>query len=341
MSYIRDRLLQAGLTLYAVVTLGFVLNRILPGGPVDYLRGQVRQNPRDYGLPRIPTERQVNEVIRNLIQVPPDEPIHIAYVDYMQALLFEFDLGQSLIIARGVPVTELVLARAPWTIFLSTIGLLYGLLIGIVLGSLMAYYEGTKFDVGATVTSLLSGAIPYYIAAIGLLYLFGFQLGYFPTGGRADPDLTPGVSVSYISSIFYHAALPAFSFIITGIGGNALGLRANAIRLLGDQHLRVAELRGLSRYRISTAYLARNAILPMYTGIIIGLGGLLGGSVIMEQIFQYPGMGLLLFDAVVTRDFPVLMGGFILTSFLFVVGTLLADFTYILIDPRADVKAER
>jgi len=341
MSYLRDRLIQALITLYGIVTLGFVLNRLLPGGPIDYLRQQIAQNPERYGLnPNSPPEAY-RRVIESIIEIPPDQPLHIAYINYMQSVFLEFSLGESIFISRGTPVTELVLARAPWTIFLSSIGLIYGLVIGIFLGSLMAYYEGSKFDIWTSIAMVLDNSVPYYVAAILLLFTLSFQVGWFPTGGRYNPSTTPGVNWPFISSVFYYAALPSLSFVITGFGGRALGIRANSIRLIGSEYIRVAQLRGLPTYRIATSYLARNAILPMYTSIVIGLGGLLGGSVILEEIFQYPGMGMLMFDAVTTRDFPVLMGGFLITSFIFVIGTLLADFTYSLIDPRADIMASR
>lgn len=341
MAYLRDRLIQAIVTLYGVVTLGFLLIRLLPGGPVEYLRAQIRQNPRAYGLPPTPTPEQINGVIERLIEFNPDKPLLVAYVDYMRQVLLHFDMGESIIVATGAPVEELILAAAPWTIFLSVLGLLWGLLISVVLGSLMAYYEGSRFDVGTTVFVILDNAVPYYVAAILLLYFLGFQLGWFPTGGRRNPNAVAGINFAFIAGILYHATLPALSFIVTGFGGNALGIRANAIRLIGSEHVRVARLRGLSPYRISLAYLARNAILPMYTGIIIGLGGLLGGSIILERIFQYPGMGLLMFEAAIKRDYPLLMGNFLIFSFIFVFGTVVADFTYSMIDPRADVKKER
>lgn len=341
MAYLRDRLLQAGVTLVGVVTLGFFLMRLLPGGPVDYLRQQIRQNPRAYGLPPNPTPEQINRVIQRLIEFNPEKPLHVAYVEYLQQVLLHFDLGESIIVARGASVEQLILHAAPWTIFLSVLGLIWGLIIGIGLGALMAYYEGSRFDVGTTVVVILDNAVPYYVGAIFLLYFLAFQFGWFPTGGRTNPTATPGINWPFIAGILYHAALPALSFIITGFGGNALGVRANAIRLIGAEHIRVAELRGLSPGRISLAYLARNAILPMYTGLVIGLGGLLGGSIILEQIFQYPGMGMLMFEAAIQRDYPLLMGNFLIFSFIFVFGTVLADFTYAMIDPRADVKVER
>ena len=341
MSYLRDRLIQALVTMWAIVTLSFFLNKSMPGGPIDYLMSDIYQNPHLYGLPQNPTEEQVWEVIERLTAIPPDVPIWEAYIDYMINIFVYQDLGHSVIVRARVDVFDLIMLNAPWTIFLSTVGLIYGLIVGIILGSVMAYYEGTKFDIGMTAAMVVNGAIPYYVAAIFLLYIFGFQLGWFPTGGRVNPRLDPGLNLEWVGSVFYYGTLPALSFIIVGFGGGALGMRANSIRLLGSEYIRNAELRGLSTYRISTTYLARNAILPIWTGIVVGIGGILGGSVIMEMIYQYPGMGLLMFEAAIMRDFPVLMGTFMITSFLFIIGTILADFTYPLIDPRADVKASR
>jgi len=327
--------------MYGIVTLSFFLNKSMPGGPVEALRADIYANPELYGLPQNPPEYRVQEIIEETIKVPISKPIHEAYLDYMKFVFIDFDLGESIAVAAGVDVTQLILLRAPWTIFISTITLIFGIVVGITLGAFMAYYEGTKFDIGMTASMVLSGGIPYYIAGILLLYILGFQLGWFPTGGRVNPDYEAGLNWNWISSVFYYGALPSLSFILTSFGGRALGMRANSIRLLGSDYLRNAHLRGLSTYRISVTYLARNAILPLWTSIVVGLGGLLGGAVIMERIFQYPGMGLLIFEAAVLRDFPVLMGSLVITTFLFVLGTLLADFTYPLIDPRADMKTSR
>ena len=334
-------MIQAIVTVYLIVTLTFFMNKSMPGGPMDWLEQDIYQNPDLYGLPPNPQPEEVQEVIEMYINIPPDEPIHVQYYSFMYDFFIHQEMGESIIVAPHADVGDLILTYAPWTVFLSTIAMIYGLVVGVILGSLMAYWEGSRFDVGMTVTMILTGGVPYFIAAIFLLYFFGFQLGWFPTGGRADPRADVGMNLEWVLSVFYYASLPALSFIITGFGGSALGLRANSIRLLGSEYVRSAQLRGLSTYRIATTYLARNAILPIWTGVVIGLGGLLGGSVIMEMIFQYPGMGLLMFEAAIRRDFPVLMGVFAVISILFVIGTLIADFTYPLIDPRADVKESR
>lgn len=337
MSYLRNRLIQAGVTLYGVITLSFFLIKLMPGGPIEFLQEDIRQNPQKYGLPENPSMEAINRKIEMITNVPPEKPLMESYVDYMIAI-FQGDFGNAILIQGNAPVLQIVLERAPWTIFLSSIGLVYGLVFGILLGSFMAYYEGTRFDVGATVTMLLNRAIPFYLVAIFLLYYLGFQWGWLPTGGRWNPNTTPGMNFAYVAGVLEHAALPALSIILAGIGGNALGLRANSIRLIGSDHIKVAQLRGLSTYRISTAYLARNAILPMYTRIVIGLGGLLGGAVILEEIFNYRGMGLLMFRAVRANDWPVLMGVLVLFTVIFVAGTLIADLTYSLVDPRANLR---
>lgn len=337
MSYLRRRLIQAGVTLIGVVTLSFFLIKLMPGGPIDFLQTDMMQNPQKYGLPQNPTQQQINRAIKRVANVPPEQPLIQAYFEYFAGIL-QGDFGNAILIEGNADVLTLILNRAPWTIFLSSIALIYGLIFGIITGSLMAYYEGSRFDVGATITMILDRSIPYYLVAIFLLYYLSFQWGWFPNSGRQNPNAPAGMNLEFISGVLRHAALPAFSFMLVGIGGNALGLRANAIRLIGSDHIRVAKLRGLSPYRIATSYLARNAILPMYTSIIIGLGGLLGGSIILEEIFNYKGMGLLMYNAILAKDWPVIMGNLIITVTIFVIGTLVADLTYSLIDPRAELR---
>lgn len=335
MSYLRNRLIQAAVTLYSIVTIGFVFIRLMPGGPRDYLRGQITSNPGRFGLGPNPSPQEVQQTIEHILITPPDQPMWQSYLDYLAGAL-QGDLGVSYVVEPGVPVMQLIADAAPWTIFLSSISLVYGLFVGIILGTVIAYYEGTKFDMGMTASMLFNSAIPYYVVAIVLLYFFAYQVEWFPRSGRMDPTTTPGFNAPFVVGVFYHAALPSLSMILSGFGGGALGMRANAIRVLGSDYIEVARLRGLSAYTISTRYLGRNAILPMYTGIVIGIGGVLGGSVILESIFSYPGMGLLMFQAAVARDFPLLTANVVIGTSFFVAGTLLADFTYALIDPRAE-----
>ncbi|HET7324230.1 MAG TPA: ABC transporter permease, partial [Halococcus sp.] len=156
-----------------------------------------------------------------------------------------------------------------------------------------------------------------------------------------NPELAAGFNWPYISSILYHAVLPLLSTTLVGWGGTALSMRGNSISILGEDYIRVARLRGLSRRRIALRYVARNAMLPMYTGIVLAIAFMLGGSVILEQIFTYPGVGYYLFLATVSRDYPLMMGGLIMISTAVVIGVLVADLTYSKIDPRASGEGQR
>jgi peptide/nickel transport system permease protein len=146
--------------------------------------------------------------------------------------------------------------------------------------------------------------------------------------------VTPGVNLPYIKGVLHHAALPILSQVVI-TGGIALQMRGNSIRVLGEDYLRVARLRGLSDYLIATRYVGRNAVLPIYTGLMISIGAMFGGAVVLETIFKYRGMGYYLVRAVQTRDFPLMMGAFTMIAVAVVIALLIADITYGQLDPRA------
>jgi peptide/nickel transport system permease protein len=178
-------------------------------------------------------------------------------------------------------------------------------------------------------------SVPYYVGGILMLSWLAYKFGWFPTGGRYPSGVTPGFNISFILGVAHHAALPIASGFIVGFGGAALEMRGNSIRVMGENYLRVARLRGLSETRIAVRYVGRNSILPLYTKFMIGIAAIFSSSIIMEQIFRYPGMGWYTYDALALRDYPLLMGVLMLFSTVTVLGVLIADLTYGFIDPRA------
>jgi len=298
MNYYVKRFGQAFFTIFAVVTISFVLIRWLPGGPLDYIRARLLRETDGAGSSAAQM-RRINRLTKVYTNIDPNTPMWRQYLDYMSNTLTG-DLGQSFWFKK--PVAKIMAEAAPWTVFLSSMSLIVSFTTGVLLGATMAYYEGSKFDFGATTALLWSHAVPYYVAALLLVYVFGYQLQWFPAGGRMSANAVPGFTLSFVQDILYHAALPLLSLILTGLGGGALGLRGNAIQILGDDYMRVARVRGLPLSRVSTLYVARNAILPLYTSLLIRIGGLLGGSVILERIFAYPGVGYYLFTAFEARD---------------------------------------
>lgn len=323
MNYYLRRTARIPLTILAVATLTFGLIRLLPGGPFTQLRIQLIRR----GVPA----EQVDARIQALQNIRPDAPIWQQYLDYMIGVV-QLDLGRS--ISLNQPVME-VLARAlPWTVFLVVTSTVLMFVIGVLLGAIQAYWEGSRFDKAASSVSIFLMSVPYYIFAVILLFVLGFQLGVFPTGNAVARGVEASLSVEYIVSVLRHATLPILAFTIGGIGSTALNMRGNGIQVLGEEYVEVARLRGLPDSRIATKYVAKNAILPMYTGLLLLIGFRLGGTVVLEQIFSYPGLGYYLIAAVNANDYPLMMGCFLVITVTLVISVYIADMTYGLIDPR-------
>lgn len=326
MNYFLKRLFRSGVTLFFVIAITFALTRLMPGGPVDYMRGQLRaQNPN------LSTE-EINQMVQAYVGVKPDEPIWTQFFNYVTQIL-QGDLGTSTFYEQSV--AEIYANAIPWTLFVLGTALLVTFAISVTLGALLAYKEGSKLDVGLSSLSIVMNSIPYYIAAIVLIAIFATSLGWFPFEGNVDLGVTPGFNLEFMLNVLHHATLPMLSVIITGFGAQTLGMRGNSVRILGEDYIRVARLRMLPTNRIALRYVARNAILPIYTGFIIQIAFILGGSVILEDIFRYPGVGFYFFNGISSRDYPLMMGGFLIISVAVVIAVFVADLTYGFIDPRA------
>lgn len=317
--YVLKRIGIAGLIMYLVISLTFVLIQLLPGATEDYLAAQMVMD---------------GSVDMDAVDVGTylEGSIMEQYFQYMEGILTG-NLGIS--DWFGEPVATLIADGLPWTVFVMSFAVFFVYAIGISLGALMAYKEGSRFDVVSSTSAIFLNSIPYYIAAIIMLYVLAFTLNWFPSGGRVDPYADPGFNLQFIGSAFYHAALPIASFALTAFGFRALQMRGNSISILGSNYVRVADLRGLPERYIALRYVAPNAVLPMYTGMMIFLGIVFGGSVVLEEIFSYTGIGWLLYQGLITRDIPLMMGTFMIISFAVVIGLTIADLTYGYINPRA------
>ena len=317
------RISQALATTFIVMTLSFVLIRLLPGNAIDYMLVQMQAEGRD--------PAQAAQFLEISMNINPDEPLLVGYVNYMVAMA-QGDLGQSVWFGR--PVAQILAGAIPWTLFVMSWAIFIAFFIGILLGALMAYWEGSKFDLGLTSYAVLMSSIPFYVLAILLLIFLGYRLGWFPTEGRAPSGVTPGINRDYMVGVARHATLPVLSMIVAS-GAASLTMRGNSIRVLGSDYLRVARLRGLADSTIAIQYVTRNAVLPMYTGLMISIGSMFGGAVILETVFVYRGMGWYMVQAVNTRDIPLMMGAFLVITIAVVIALLIADLTYDKIDPRA------
>lgn len=327
--WVIKRILQSVLTILIVINLSFVLVQQLPGGPMAYLQSQLRgaTNP----------EQQMR-LMQQYLNIEPNQTLTEKYISYMGSLL-QGDLGRSFTL--DAPVADVIASALPWTVFVMSVSISLAFLLGIVLGAIMAYKEGSLFDSVLSVSAIVTQSVPYYVFALLFVFYLGYVANIFPTGGLYDNSLSVSLSIPFVTSVLHHAALPILSIVLTWAGGYALGMRGNSIQVLGEEYLHVARLRGLSPQRIALRYVGRNAILPMYTHLVLSVGAVFGGSVVLEEIFRYRGIGFYLFTAVEARDYPLMMGTFMIISIAVVVGILVADLTYGMLDPRTGTESQR
>lgn len=330
MNYYLRRVGHAVLTLFVVMTLAFVMFRALPGNPYQSIRQQIIDQCALSG--QICDLQTINRLLEQRIGQRPTGPLWQQYLRFLENYFVHQDFGRS--IWQQEPVFEILFKAMPWSVFLSIYGLALGFTVNVVLGAFMAYKEGSWFDSGSTITVIVLQSVPYYAVALFSLSVLAFQMDIFPDGGQTTPGTTPGVNLAYMWGVVEHSALPILTQFVVGFGAGALAMRGNSIRVLGEDYLRVGRLRGLSSQRLSTRYVARNAVLPMYTGLMISISSLFSSSVITEQIFNYPGVGWFTFAALENRDYPLLMGAFVFFTGLTILGILIADLTYGFIDPR-------
>jgi peptide/nickel transport system permease protein len=335
-NYYARRVGMSVLVIFLSVSFAFSIFRLMPGGPAEAMEQILVQRARQAG--REPNYEMIRQRVAMLTGIDRQKPIPVAYYEYWRDIILYQDFGVS--IWQREPVFKYLIEKVPWSIFLSIYGLTVGRTIGIILGALMAYKEGTKFDSGLTIFTILNRGVPYYFVAILGLVVFGFNAGWFVTSGRTNPETVPGLNYPFVAGLLSHAALPVTTSIVAAFGGG-LAFRGNAVREMGKSYIKLAHLRGVSGQRVAIRYVGRNAILPVYTGIVIGLASLFGSSIIIEQIFTYPAVGYATFNALLQRDWPLLMGAFVFFTTLTVVGVLIADLTYGVIDPRVNTGGDR
>jgi peptide/nickel transport system permease protein len=338
MRYYLKRLGQSVLVFFTTLTVTFALYRLLPFGPVKMMKVRMMKKIARQGTPSPEQIQQVNQMVEAYTGIDPNQPWYVSYYDYLHDIILYQDFGVSII--KQDPVFDILLSALPWSIFISIYGLALGTTVSLLFGATMAYTEGSRFDTGMTVISIINSTVPYYVVAILALIVFSYNLGWFPSGGRMAQGTTPGLNLPFIVGIMKHAALPILSAFVAGFGG-ALAYRGNCIREMGKGYIRVARLRGISQGRIAIRYVGRNALLPVYTSIMLGIAGIFSSGIILETIFNYPAMGYITFNALQNRDYPLIMGAFIFFTIVTLIGILIADLTYGIIDPRVKGGSDR
>ncbi len=330
-NFLVRQIVKALFTIWFVTSLTFFLVRLMPSNPVQvYINELIVQ----YGL----SYDEARDQATALFAFDPDQPLIQQYFDYVSQMA-RGNLGTSLR-SPGTPVLDIIKAFLPWTIFSVGIGLLLSFSLGVFLGMIMAYERDAWWEpILSGVASMLS-SIPSYIIGIVLLVYLGVYWGLVPIHqmrGSRSPGVEIGFTFEFIKDIFFHAALPIATYVLATIGGWILSMKSSTMSTLGEDYVTVARARGLPERRIRTAYVGRNAMLPLVTQLLISIGFIVGGSILIESIFVYQGIGYRLLQALNTRDYPLMQAIFLIITISVVISNLLADFVYGWLDPRVRV----
>jgi peptide/nickel transport system permease protein len=327
-NYLLRRLFRAFLTIFFVSTLTFFLVRLLPGSPVDvYINQQISQ----YGY----THEEASNQARALFSIDTDQPLFLQYLDYLKNLV-RGDMGMS-ITAPGTSVASIIQSRIWWTIFSVGIALILSFVLGSLIGMMMAYWRGGKFDGIMSTFGAITSSIPDYQLALLFIVIFGVRLAWFPytkMRGAITSGQQVDFSFAFIQDAFYHAMMPILVYVFVSIGSWMLLMKSTTLQALEEDFVTAARARGIPEWRILIFYVGRNAILPLFTTLTISIGFVVGGSLLVEPIFQYQGIGSRLYDSINQRDYTTLQGIFLMITVSVVAANLIADLLYSRLDPR-------
>ncbi|MCX2748790.1 ABC transporter permease [Arthrobacter sp. MI7-26] len=321
MRFILRRLGFYLIAFWASITLNFLLPRFMPGDPVSrmFARTQGKMQPEQI------------EALRKMLGVDT-RPLWEQYVDYMHNVLTG-QMGVS--ISRfPTPVTEVIASQIGWTLLLGGTALVFAAIIGNLLGILAAWRRGGAIDSALPPVLVFIGSFPYFWLAMGALYLFGVVLGWFPIRHAFTDGLEPAFTWEFIGDVGAHLVLPALTIVLVSIGGWMLGMRNTMIATNAEDYITMAEAKGLRPGRIMLRYAARNAMLPSVTSFGMSLGFVVGGAMLTEVVFAYPGVGYQLLNAVQGLDYPLMQGLFLTITAAVLLANFLVDILYVRLDPR-------
>jgi peptide/nickel transport system permease protein len=247
--------------------------------------------------------------------------------------LLKGDLGPSLIMFPA-PVVSVIATSMPWTVGLMLVSTIIAWLLGITLGTLTGYFSATRWARIIDAVVMCIYPIPYYIMALMLLFLFAYTFPVFPFSGAVGIGIKPGLNWVFIGSVIRHGFLPAISLILITTGWRFISQRALVTTVIGSDHVQYAEIAALPRRKIMFRYIFRDTLLPQTTDLALSLGSIFGGALITEFVFSYPGLGQILYTAILQGDFNIIVGISIFSIVGIATGALLIDLLYPLLDPR-------
>jgi len=323
------RVIYVAIEIFFAFTLSFFLLELMPGNPyyiIYYSLINQGVNPE-----------QAKVLAAALSNYNPNVSVFTRYFEWMWGLIHG-NLGYSIVYAT--PVAGVVAAAAPWTILIVTISLTLAFSTGFIFGLLAASTTSRFLDALISGSMSVFHSIPSYVLAVFLLIIFSIRMRLFPMGGAYANDVTPGLNGAYLLSVMDHLALPILTFYLMLFPRWVFGARAIATSVTKEDYVLTAKARGIKGRRMLLSYIGRNAMLPEYTALLYSYGLLFGSSIFIESIFDIPGLGYVLSVSTGSRDYLLAMGTFMVIIIAVILGNLIADLTYGLIDPRARAGGE-
>ena len=325
--YLVRRSLLLVVVVWVAVTINFFLPRI---GGQDPVRDRLVQQAMQAGYLQQGLDQMIEEYQR---QFGLDKPLWQQYLTYlgdMSRLDFKYSIA-----SYPKTVVEMMAESLPWTIGLLSVTTLLAFLIGTVTGAVLGWPRSPRVLANVLLPPLLTlSAIPYYLLGLILLWIFAFQVSWFPIFGGYSPGLVPDMGPGFWLDVVHHAILPALSIILASIGFWALGMRAMMITTQGEDFVTFAEASGLKNGTLFFKYALRNAMLPQVTSLGLALGHILSGAVLVEVVFAYPGIGSVLFRSIRAFDYFAIQGIVFAVIVSIALATLILDIIYPLLDPR-------
>lgn len=334
LQHVGRALIRTAIMTWLVASITFVVVHALPGNPVDVYVQELMGT----GL----SGQDARDRASQLLRIDLGEPLIQQYGAFLSNLLHG-DLGASTSLAPGTPVTEMILSRLPWTLITVGTALLIAFWIGSRLGTAAAYRRGKWSDHLITNTSAVLDSFPQVLVGIVFIFYVGVVWQLVPLDdlrGAYSPNTTPGFNTAFIGSAIQHAIAPILVYVVTSTGFWILAMRSSAVSTLREEYVGYAHARGLGERRVRSVYVRRNARLPLITGFAISLGFVVSGSVLVEYIFVYPGVGQLLGEALARRDYTVMQGVVIVTTFFVLIATAIADALAGWLDPRTRIQGQ-
>lgn len=324
MSYLTRRVGFFIVTFWSALTFNFFLPRLMPGNPALTMLSnyEARGHLSPSALKAIEADFGLNK--------------HQSLLDQYWQYLVNSAHGNFGTSYSFFPesVGHEILQALPWTLGLVGLTTVFAFLLGTMIGVLSAWFRGGRLDSVLPPLFVIISGFPYFWFALLCILLFGVRLDWLPISGGYDTTMLPNLGLHFILSVLQHSVLPALTIVLTSIGGWVLTMRNNMITVVAEDYVRMARAKGLPRWKVMWGYAGRNAMMPNLTGFAISLGFVVSGAVLVEYVFNYPGVGWMLLDAVSNQDYPLMQALFLMITVTVLVAVLAVDIITVLLDPR-------